>query len=114
MITAVDHIDLRVADMQEAVDSMKKIGLVIKREMPERNSVEMALPGENQVVFEIHKAKDDFVGVHHIAFRQTEPEDVERLKEKGVSFKSEHLVIKATGRTVSSFDSFGVAWQLTD
>ena len=116
MITRVDHIDMRVADLETAVETLSKVGLEVVRRTPApRSSVEMRLPGENQVTFEIRPSNGGFEGVHHIAFRQTEPEDVERLKEKGIEFKTEHMLIKDTGRTVSSFsDANGSGWQLTD
>jgi len=117
MLTKVDHIDLRVSDLEEYVALFTKMGLEIRRrtEAP-RSSVEMALPGEDQVVFEIRPAgQDGFTGVHHIAFRQSAPEDVEDLKKHGITFLTEHYTIAATGRTVSSFqDSDGHTWQLTD
>lgn len=116
MLTQVDHIDLRVADLEETVATLEKMGLRVNRRTPApRSSVEMSLPGDGQVSFEIRPANDGPVGVHHIAFHQSEPEDVERLKEQGITFKTEHMLIKATGRTVSSFtDKGGITWQLTD
>lgn len=117
MVTGVDHIDMRVADLEATVSTLLKLGLEIRRrtEAP-RSSVEMALPGENQVVFELRPTGNDGIaGVHHIAFKQSSPEDVEDLKSKGISFLTEHFTIKATGRTVSSFsDPNGQTWQLTD
>ena len=72
-------------------------------------------PGENQVTFELRPANGNPQGVHHVAFRQSRPEDVEVLKEQGIVFKTEHATIKDTGRTVSSFpDPNGIMWQLTD
>lgn len=117
MLTRVDHIDMRVADLEVTVETLTKMGLVVlRRTEPPRSSVEMALPGEDQVTFEIRPVgADGFEGVHHIAFRQTDPGDVEALKAKGITFKTERMVIKATGRTVSSFtDANGTTWQLTD
>ena len=120
MLTYVDHIDLKVKDFEGAVSLFRNMGMQILREMPERGSVEMALPGEHQVVFEIHKAKPDgFEGIHHIAFKSVEEngeDDVAAIKERcGVAFLTERAVIKHTGRTVSSFkDSNGLTWQLTD
>lgn len=116
MLDRVDHIDMRVANLELTVAVLKKMGLQEKRRTPEpRSSVEMALPGENQVTFELRPAGDTPQGVHHIAFHQTEASDVEALKEKGVVFKTEHMTIQATGRTVSSFDDEnGTTWQLTD
>lgn len=117
MITRVDHIDMRVSDLEETEAVLAGLGLkVLRRTGAPRSSVEMALPGEDQVVFELRPAgADGKTGVHHIAFRQSGPEDVERLKEQGVDFLTEHVLIPATGRTVSSFtDANGQTWQLTD
>lgn len=117
MLIRVDHIDLRVREFEETVAMFEKLGLTVTRSMPQRNSVEMALPGENQVVFEIHQVPDGAdTGIHHIAFKSAgENDDVERLKAEGIGFKSEKKKIADTGRTVSSFsDSNGLTWQLTD
>lgn len=117
MLTRVDHIDIRVSDLEGTVSLLTKMGLEIRRRTSApRSSVEMALPGEAQVVFELRPvAEGEHSGVHHIAFRQSDEQDVEHLKEQGVSFLTEHYLIKATGRTVSSFqDQSGLTWQLTD
>ena len=117
MITCVDHIDIKVVDFEETVDFFKKMGFAEKRRTPApRCSVEMALPGENQVVFEIHKIDDPAaVGVHHIAFRQTDSGTVDEFKALGMKFITENKLIPATGRSVSSFkDGNGLTWQLTD
>lgn len=117
MLVRLDHIDLRVTKFDETIAMFEKMGLAVTRSMPQRNSVEMALPGENQVVFEIHKVQDGaFTGIHHIAFKsEGERDDVECLKAEGIDFKSEKKKIADTGRTVSSFsDSNGLTWQLTD
>lgn len=116
MLTRLDHIDIKVSDFEATVQTLLSLGLVVTRRAPApRNSVEMALPGENQVVLEIHPAKEGgFTGVHHIAF-QSDGGDLEELKAKGVQFRSENMLIKDTGRTVSSFsDPNGLTWQLTD
>lgn len=117
MLQRVDHIDLRVAEFEKTIEMLEMMGLKVIRSMPERHSVEMALDGENQVVFEIHKVKkDEFQGIHHIAFKTgEEKEDVELLKEKGITFSGELKLIADTGRTVSSFkDVNQLTWQLTD
>lgn len=57
MLTQVDHIDMRVNDLEATVETLKKMGLQEKRRTPApRSSVEMALPGENQVTFELRPA----------------------------------------------------------
>ena len=120
MLKYVDHIDLKVKEFKATVAMFREMGFGIRREMPERGSVEMALPGEHQVVFEIHRAKEGgFEGIHHIAFKSEEApgeDDVAAIRERcGVEFLTERSVIKHTGRTVSSFkDVNGLTWQLTD
>ena len=117
MLTRVDHIDLKVSRFKETVQMFQILGMRILREMPERGSVELAFPGEQQVVFEIHKAvPGGFEGIHHIAFHMEGDDDVSRIKERcEVSFSTERKTIQHTGRTVSSFrDENGLTWQLTD
>jgi catechol 2,3-dioxygenase-like lactoylglutathione lyase family enzyme len=117
MLTKVDHIDVKVKNFDETVELFSKMGFVEKRRTPPpRLSVEMALPGEGQVVFEIHKAIDGgFEGIHHIAFKQAGPGTVETLKAMGISFSTENKLIADTGRIISSFkDGNGLTWQLTD
>ncbi|HAP55324.1 MAG: VOC family protein [Spirochaetia bacterium] len=116
MLLRIDHIDFKVKDMEAFVNDLLKIGMVEKRRSPApRLSVELALPGENQVVFEVHQLKEGAgQEIHHIAFK-SDGNDLERLKRNGFSFKTENLLIKDTGRTVSTFsDTNGFTWQLTD
>ena len=117
MIVCVYQIDLQVSDFSGTIQLFKTLGMRVLREMPERGSVEMALPGENQVVFEIHQANPGgFEGIHHIAFKSVDTDDIHALKEScGVNFITEGAVIQHTGRTVSTFqDRNGLNWQLTD
>lgn len=94
---------------------LESMGLIIKRRTPSpRDSVEMALPGEGQVILELRPAGDGDSRVHHIAFK-TDGVDLEQLKGSGYPFLTENAVIKDTGRTVSTFtDPNGLYWQLTD
>ena len=70
MLEAVDHIDLKVPDLEQAVAWFAGLGLVERRRLPERKSVELALPGEGQVVFELREdaTLEAFV-IDHVAFR---------------------------------------------
>lgn len=116
MLVRLDHIDVKVGDLEATVSELLKMGLEVRRRAPApRCSVELALPGENQVVIEVHPAKEGgFRGVHHIAFK-SDGDDLQALKSKGIVFKTENLFIKDTGRKVSSFeDGNGLTWQLTD
>lgn len=116
MLTKLDHIDIKVSNLDAAVKLLSLMGLeILRKAPPPRSSVEMVLKGENHVVIELHPAKESgFVGVHHIAFK-TDGTDLDRLKAAGISFLTENKLIAATGRTVSSFqDENGLTWQLTD
>ena len=116
MLTKVDHIDLKVPSLEATVAFFKSIGLIEKRRSgAPRFSVEMQLPGEDQVVFEIRESNVDKTIVNHIAFRIESQDDVETLESKGVVFKKKHSVIADTGRVVSNVvDYSGQSWQVTD
>lgn len=115
MLNAVDHIDLRVPDLEQAVSFLDKLGLqVLRRTEPPRRSVEMALPGEHQVVFELRESDVAGTTVDHIAFRASSSA-VPHLIGQGLTFDSEHVIVGATGRTVSNLrDPFGGRWQLAE
>ena len=115
MLTKVDHIDLKVPNLEESVEFLKLLGLVEKRRSEARGSVEMQLPGEDQVVFELRQDDVEKTVVNHIAFKVESQDDVEALEAKGVKFKNKHKLIVDTGRTVSGIiDCSGKSWQLTD
>lgn len=116
MLKYVDHIDLLVKDLEAEVAFMTKLGLIIKRRLPEHgNSVEMQLPGENQVIFEMRACGEKSPGIRHIAFRVEHMETIEEIKKQGIIFRSENRFVDATGRTVSNVDDpNGNAWQFTD
>ncbi len=117
MVKRVDHIDFRVMDVESLVAEMKRLGFVeVRRTNRVPQSVEIALPGENQVIFEVRAAKEgEKLGVNHIAFKIDSNDTNDKLKEKGIVFTKENNLVKDTGRTVSNFkDSQGFSWQLTD
>ncbi|MCS5495904.1 VOC family protein [Cnuibacter physcomitrellae] len=118
MLEAVDHIDLKVPDLEEAIAWFAGLGLVEVRRIPERGSVEVALPGEGQVVFELREdATLDRMVVDHIAFRsRSQAEDAERITAlTGAGFSRTDTVIPVTGKTISDFtDPWGTRWQLSD
>lgn len=116
MLTKVDHIDLRVPDLEATVAFLKTLGLIEKRRVTTaRMSVEMQLPGDDQVVFEMRQGKSDKTEVAHVAFRVESLEDVDTLEKSGVVFKKKRSMIADTGRTVSNIvDYSGQTWQLTD
>ena len=115
MLTKVDHIDLKVPNLEQSVAFLKSIGLVEKRRSEARGSVELQLPGEDQVVFELRLHNSDKTVLNHVAFRVEIQDDVEALEAQGIVFKNKHKLIADTGRTVSGImDYSGLNWQLTD
>lgn len=116
MIQRIDHIDLRVSDLDEAEKFFKTLGFETLRKMdPPRNSVEMALPGEGQVVFEIRQVKEgQGCGIDHIGFAIDSEQAIAGLERQGVEFTGKNKLVAATGRTVSNFIGPDASkWQLT-
>ena len=116
MLTYVDHIDMLVEDLEAQVEFLQKLGLVVKRRLPDHgNAVEMQLPGEKQVVFEMRACGDKKPCIRHIAFHVENENTVEELQANGVLFRTVNQFVPATGRTVSNVnDPNGNSWQLTD
>jgi catechol 2,3-dioxygenase-like lactoylglutathione lyase family enzyme len=116
MLKFVDHIDMLVTDLEAQITFFEKLGFIIKRRLPDHgNAVEMQLPGEDQVVFEMRACGDKEPGIRHIAFRVENENTVSELKANGVVFRTESKFVPATGRTVSNAnDPNGNSWQLTD
>ncbi|MFJ4029546.1 VOC family protein [Paenarthrobacter sp. NPDC089989] len=116
MLTRVDHIDIKVPNLEETVGFFTSIGFEVLRRMEDRGSVEVALPGENQVMFEIRQDnKLEASKIDHIAFAVDDPDaTIELIKNAGVTFSREHHPTP-TGRTVSNFvDVAGGKWQLAE
>lgn len=118
MLSRVDHIDVRTPDLDGTVSFFRDLGLEeVRRTDPERGSVELALPGADQVVFEV-RADDQATGtyIHHVAFRADDaPAAVEELSARGVEFSKKLSLIPHTGRTISNaHDVGGFVWQVTD
>lgn len=117
VLTNVHHIDLKVPDLATALDFFADMGLVEIRRTPDRGSVEVALPGGGQVIFELRedRALERFV-IDHIAFGSTDQAaDVTALTEAGRTFSRENTFIAVTGKTISDFtDPYGMRWQLSD
>lgn len=114
MITAVDHIDLKVPDLRSMVAFLELLGFDVLRDGGD--SVELALPGDGQVRFEVREAAGlDHATIDHIAFRADDDTALERLKALGINFDRERATIARTGRTVSNFrDPAGGKWQLAE
>ncbi|CAG0954521.1 partial lactoylglutathione lyase, partial [Anaerolineae bacterium] len=88
----------------------------VRRTSPPRLSVEVALPGEDQVVFEVRQAEEgDKPGINHVAFKVENSDTLAEIKARGIQFDREANFVKDTGRTVSNMrDPHGNRWQLTD
>ena len=117
MLLAVDHIDLKVPDLEQAERFFLGIGMrIVRRTSDSRRSIEVALPGDNQIVFEIREdATVSGTVIDHVAFRADGPDTVDALKESGVTFTKEHHLVVDTGRTVSNFvDAAGGKWQIAE
>ena len=114
MITAVDHIDLKVPHLVTMVAFLELLGFDIVRD--DGDSVELALPGGSQVRFEVREDPAlAAVTIDHIALRADGPSALDRLKARGIQFEREKATIARTGRTVSNFrDPAGGKWQLAE
>ncbi|MFJ6199204.1 VOC family protein [Micromonospora sp. NPDC092111] len=116
MLVRVDHIDLKVPDLEAAVEFFTSVGLRVVRRMAERGSVELALPGENQVLFEVrHDPTVESTKIDHVAFAVDDPAaSINQIKAAGGTFSRERHPTH-TGRTVSNFlDPHGGKWQLVE
>ena len=116
MLQRIDHIDLRVSDLDKSEEFFHKLGFKTLRKMgPPRNSMEMALPGEGQVVFEIRQVKEgQSCGIDHIGFEVASEQEISDLEQEGVVFTGKNKFVAATGRTVSNFTGPDASkWQLT-
>ena len=118
MLTRIDHIDLKVPDLNTAVEFLHSMGLVtIRVTDPSRGSVELALPGPGQVVFELREDRSlDSTTLNHIAFASDDPvPDVQALLDSHLPVTKAHALIQHSGRTISNVsDPSGTTWQITD
>lgn len=118
MLTRIDHIDLKVPDLEAMVSFLSDVGMVVvRRTDPERGTVEMALPGEGQVIIELREDRAlAQTTLNHIAFASSGlDDDVDALDAAGVLIRKRATFIPHSGRTVANIsDPAGVAWQLTD
>ncbi len=108
MITAIDHIDIAVKDLDQAVDTLLKLGFeLVRRTTHHLGTAELKLPGPNQPIFDLHpivpEHGDNFTGVVHIAFTV---DDVQKswqsMKDAGFQFseKQKPHLAKSTGRVM--------------
>ena len=117
MVLCVDHIDIKTSNLADAEAFFAGLGLKVIRRIPApRNSIEMALPGEGQVIFEIKQTKnaDEKTGIQHVGFRISGDTALASLEEAGVQFTAKDKPIADTGRVISNMAGFdGTRWQLT-
>ena len=113
----IDHIELIVKDVDAFVSMFEAMGFkLLKRTTHHGESAELQLPGENQVIFEIHTvAGSENPGMNHMAYLT---DDIERertaLIAKGFSV-SPATLFKATGRTLANWrDPDGFRHQMCD
>jgi glyoxylase I family protein len=112
MILRIDHIELVVHDLDEHIAFFEKLGFqVINRTMHHGGSVEMRLPGPDQVTIEMHQiGAEEVPGWNHIAFAV---EDVAQARDQllgaGVPFETNPasyggpILAKSTGRWLANF-----------
>jgi glyoxylase I family protein len=107
IITAVDHVEICVRDVDAVAEFYKKLGFIeIRRTTHHGGAVELKLPGDNQMVFEFHNAKDyeETPGLNHFGFRVDNIEQaVADAKAQGIEFITDIMTAKSTGRKVANF-----------
>lgn len=117
MLQRVHHIDVRTPDLDGTTSYLESLGLrVIRRLGGDRGSVELALPGDGQVVFEVRPdAAAGRAFVHHVAFELGGDGDLDELRRSGVALAADGRFVPATGRTVTNgVDPGGMTWQFTN
>ena len=116
MVDRIDHIDIKVHDVEAEVELLKLIGLKVRQWLPaHNNSCELVVPGHEDIIIEIHPCGDTEPGLRHVAFHSTDPGLGEKLEAFGVEFVSRNNYVASTGRTVTNFkDPSGIIWQITD
>ncbi|WP_165976867.1 VOC family protein [Arthrobacter nitrophenolicus] len=118
MLTRIDHIDLKVPDLAGTVDFLTTLGLeVLRMTDPARGSVELALPGQGQIVFELREdCTVSGTTLNHVAFSTSDAvADVRKFESLGLPITKAHAHIQHSGRTISNItDPGGTTWQLTD
>ena len=119
MLKRVDHIEIAVDNVEAEVDFLKSLGfeeLTRSAEAP-KLSVQLKLPGENQVMFKVFLTKEGRKpGVDHISFELTDGAATrEEMKGKGILFKDEGKFVAKYGHEVSNLvDPNGNKWQFTE
>jgi 4-hydroxyphenylpyruvate dioxygenase-like putative hemolysin len=109
MITRIDHIDIMVHDLKSHVAFFKRLGFQVIRETThDGESVELQLPGDNQVIIELRRARRDHNPcINHIALTTS---DITRTQQEliasGLEMDQDGFgdirLNKATGRLTSN------------
>ena len=76
MIKRVDHVDISVKDVEQAIKVFQKMGfkLLYRIPAPFGDIADLKLPGANQPIFELHppgphfKYHSEAPGIYHVAF----------------------------------------------
>ncbi len=115
MIKGIDHIDISVNDVEEAIKIFQKMGFeLLWRTTHIGGAVELKLPGANQPIFELHKLLDHhpkgnpgIPGVIHIAFLvDSAQKTLDELKAKGISARRDTPSFQPeSGRTMVDVDN---------
>jgi catechol 2,3-dioxygenase-like lactoylglutathione lyase family enzyme len=118
MLTAIDHIEIIVRDLDAYVDYLQKLGFeLVTRTSHHGDSAELKLPGDGQPIFELHQVGgEEVIGINHIAFRT---EDInaayDRLVDAGIMADEEPHLVASTGRTnINLRDPDGWRVQIVD
>jgi len=112
----VDHIDLTVPDLAEALKYFRALGFVLPEVLPASGPVAISLPGD-RVTFDIREDRNaTTTTLHHVALRTDDHEaDLALIDEAGITVSKAATLNPASGRIISNFvDPFGALWQLTD
>jgi glyoxylase I family protein len=116
MLTRIDHIELIVNDVEAMVCFFSKLGFEeVLRSTHHTLSVEMKLPGPDQVVYEIHQIEGNEVpGINHVAFAVDDIEEAHReLTAQGINFSTPPRLVKSSGRVIcNTRDAEGWRFQL--
>jgi len=119
MLKRVDHIEIAVDHVEEEVEFFKSMGFeeISRSGEAPKLSVQLKLPGENQVMFKIFLTKEGRKpGVDHISFELTDGAATrEGMKAQGIVFKDEGKFVAKYGHEVSNLvDPNGNKWQFTE
>ena len=118
MLTAIDHIEIIVRDLDAYVDYLQKLGFeLVTRTSHHGDSAELKLPGDGQPIFELHQVGgEEVIGINHIAFRTDDVNAAyDRLVDAGIMADEEPHLVASTGRTnINLRDPDGWRVQIVD